>query len=181
MGWVMHWINAPGALKRLKESRAALLDVTPMKGDCGKLCNHACCQPDETGENGMLLYPYEEQLYRKPIEGFPFRLEPDDRLHKGGMRLICEGRCPREHRPLACRIFPLRMRVTDVEGHTQVTAELDPRAWAVCPLPEEGGLRAMRQDFVAAVEQAGKRMCESTVLLMALLKEQQELDDTRKL
>ena len=181
MGIALKILAAPGALRTLRAARSLLESQTPLKTDCGRLCGHACCQPDETGENGMLLYPYEEQLYRKPIEGFPFRLEPDDRLHKGGMRLICEGRCPREHRPLACRIFPLRMRVTDVEGHTQVTAELDPRAWAVCPLPEEGGLRAMRQDFVAAVEQAGKRMCESTVLLMALLKEQQELDDTRKL
>jgi len=73
------------------------------------------------------------------------------------------------------------MRVTERDGQTQVEAELDPRAWAICPLPEEGGLRAMRQDFIAAVQQAGHAMCKSTVLLMALLNEQRELDETRTL
>ena len=75
---------------------------------------------------------------------------------KGGWRLVCEGACPREHRPLACRVFPLRVRLiaNEADGTTQATAELDPRAWAVCPLLEKGGLRAMSGDFIAAVEQA---------------------------
>ena len=108
---IMKLLGKPGALRALEEARAALGELTPLKRDCGRLCGAACCQPDETGLNGMLLFPFEESRYRRPIEGFSFRLVDDDTLFKGGKRLVCEGTCPREHRPLACRIFPLRLRI----------------------------------------------------------------------
>jgi len=183
MGKLMGWLAAPFALKKLKAARAALADRTPLRIDCGRLCGAACCQADETGENGMLLFPFEEKLYRKPIEGFDFRLADDDTLYKGGKRLICEGECPREHRPLACRMFPLRVHVYEDEQSdaARVKAEIDPRAWAVCPLPEQGGLRTMSPEFVAAVEQAGRLMCRNVYLLEALLNEQRMLDETRTL
>ena len=181
MGIVLTALNAPFALRRLKAARALLSDLTPLKSDCGRLCEGACCQPDETGLNGMLLYPHEEKLYRKTIEGFAFTLLDDDGLYKGGKRLVCEGVCPREHRPLACRIFPLRMRVNATDDSPSVTAELDPRAWAVCPLLEEGGLRAMRSDFIKAVETAGEILCANTEIFTALLNEQRALDEARHL
>lgn len=181
MGFVMNLLTAPRALRTLREARALLDTVTPLRSDCGKLCENACCRADTTGENGMLLYPFEEKLYREPIDGFPFRLAPDDSLTKGGWRLICEGRCPRAYRPLACRVFPLRIRVAADEqaARTDVTAELDPRAWAVCPLPEAGGLRAVRQDFIGAVEQAGTMMIRNVCLLEALLNEQRLIETLR--
>lgn len=183
MSFVMDALAAPGVVRKLREARALLNTVTPLRSDCGRLCGGACCKADETGENGMLLYPFEERLYQKPIEDFPFRLAPDDRLVKGGWRLVCEGVCPREHRPLACRIFPLRISVT-VDRKTReecVKAELDPRAWAVCPLPEEGGLRAVRADFITAVEQAGTLMYRNTYLLEAILNEQRMVEEMRRL
>lgn len=183
MGKLMQIIAAPFALKTLKAARDKVKDVTPFKGDCGRLCGAACCRPDETGENGMLLMPFEDRLYQKPIDGFPFHLVDDDTLFKGGKRLVCEGVCPREHRPFACRIFPLRIRV-DIEEDSQtilVTAEIDPRSWAVCPLPEEGGLRAMRKDFVEAVEDAGKLLSGNVYMLEALLNEQRMIDEMRRL
>ena len=103
MAVVMNMLLKPGALRTLEEARAILENVTPLKKNCGRLCDAACCQSDESGENGMLLFPYEECFYEKPIEGFPFHLAEDDTLFKGGKRLVCEGVCPREHRPLACR------------------------------------------------------------------------------
>ncbi|MCE5343699.1 MAG: hypothetical protein LLF96_09005 [Eubacteriales bacterium] len=183
MGNLMEWLAAPFVIKTLKAARALLNDRTPLKMDCGRLCGAACCQPDETGENGMLLFPFEEKLYRKPIEGFDYKLVDDDRLFKGGVRLVCEGECPREHRPLACRIFPLRIRVAcyDENPEVRVRAELDPRAWAVCPLLEQGGLRTMSQDFVTAVEEAGWLLSRNVYLLEALLNEQRMMDETRKL
>ncbi len=182
MGKLYRYLAARGAKKRLTEARRLLEDVTPLKRDCGRLCGGACCQSDESGQNGMLLYPFEESFYRKPIEGFDFRLVDDDTLTKGGKRLICEGSCPREHRPLKCRLFPLRLRVvTDDDGATaHCEAELEPAAWAVCPLCEQG-VQALSQAFVAAAKQAGDELIRQTDLLEALYHEQEIIDETRKI
>lgn len=183
MGVILNLLAAPAALRTLRAARALLENETPLKGDCGRLCGHACCQSDETGENGMLLYPFEDRFYRKPIEGFPFTLKPDDTLVKGGWRLVCEGVCPREHRPLACRVFPLRVRLiaNEADGTTEAKAELDPRAWAVCPLLEEGGLRAMGASFIHAVEAAGELLAANTFMLEMMLAEQCMVDEMRRL
>lgn len=170
----------PAPVDILKEARELLRDLTPLKTNCGRICGGACCQPDpeEEGENGMLLFPHEAELYQNEIEGFPFHLADDDTLYEGGKRLVCEGKCVREHRPLACRIFPLRMSVK-ADGH--VEAEIDPRAWWICPLCEQGGLRAMSGAFVEAVKQAGEKLCEDPQLRAALVREQQMIDETRHL
>ena len=183
MGKLLGILYAPFALKTLREARKLLEDATPLKTDCGRICGGACCKADETGENGMLLMPYEERLYREPIEGFAFRLENDDTLYKGGKKLICEGKCDRAHRPLACRVFPLHIKVVTDEGgdNAHAEAEIDPRAWAVCPLTEQGGLRAMSGEFISAVEQAGTLLCRNVHMLEALLNEQRFLDETRRL
>jgi len=146
----------------LDRARELLENVTPMKTDCGKICGAACCQPDEEDLNGMLLFPGEERYYQ---EADWCRLIPHGSTHL----LICQGRCPREHRPLACRIFPL---VTLPGGR----APLDPRAWPVCPLMPSGR-RGLREDFVAAVKQVA-RMLEEDPRQAAFLKELKDLIDS---
>lgn len=182
MSFFLSLIQKPRALRALRDCYALLENVTPLKQNCGRLCGAACCQSDESGENGMLLFPYEEAFFQKPSEEFPFHLAPDDSLYKGGKRLVCEGKCPREARPLACRLFPLRVRLdTDEEsGETRAIPEIDPRAWCCCPLPEMG-LRALDGAFVEAVRQVGQRMIENVDLLEALYREQALLDDMRRL
>jgi len=59
--------------------------------------------------------------------------------------------------------------------------ELDPRAWAICPLPETGGLRTMDPRFVAAVEAAGNVLIRNVYMLEALKNEQTLLDWMREL
>ena len=185
MAVIMNMLAKPGAVKALEEARALLKDLTPLKINCGRLCGGACCQPspDDDGENGMLLFPFEDSFYEQPIEGMPYHLADDDTLFKGGKRFVCEGKCAREHRPLACRIFPLRMRVevNEETEETRVKAEIDPRAWCVCPLLEQGGLRAMSQDFVKAVEAAGEVLVQNIYMLEALHNEQLLLDEMRRL
>ena len=51
------------ALEAVIRARDLLSDVTPLKTDCGRICGGACCQPDEDGQGGMLLFPGEEGLY----------------------------------------------------------------------------------------------------------------------
>ncbi len=183
MAFLLPLLARPRALKALTTARELLSTVTPLRSDCGKYCDHACCQPDDTGENGMLLFPFEEHFYRKPIPGFPFRLLPDDSVLKGGHRLVCEGYCPRQHRPLSCRLFPLRLRITLDEAGVQpgIQAEIDPRSWALCPLPERGGLSAFAPAFVQAVEQAGALLAQNLWLLRFLVVEQEKLDQGRRL
>lgn len=181
MAFVMNALARPGAVKVLEAARRELETLTPLKINCGKLCGGACCEPDESGENGMLLFPFEEEFYKKPIEGMPFHLVDDDSLYKGGKRFVCEGKCSRADRPLACRIFPLRIRVETEDGETCAKAEIDPRAWCVCPLLEQGGMRAMSQEFIAAVERAGNILKDNVYMLEALLNEQRMIDEMRQL
>ena len=179
-----HMTNTPEeqeALLALKEVRTLLESLTPLKTNCGKLCGGACCLNDETGNNGMALLPLEHMLYQEPIDDFPFRLLPDDSLVKGGMRLVCEGECVREHRPFQCRIFPLRIHVSGDAADIDIHAEIDPRAWAICPLPEMGGLRALDARFVSAVQEAGERLVQNDRMLAALRHEQAMIDELQQL
>ena len=182
MSFFMPFFARPAALRALRDAYDILGDLTPLKMNCGKLCGAACCQSDDSGENGMLLFPFEECFYEKPIEGFPFHLADDDTLFKGGKRLVCEGTCPREHRPLACRLFPPRIRVmVDESSEPYAKPEIDPRGWCCCPILEQGGLRAMSQEFIEAVRLCGECLMKNTHMLEALYNEQRLMDELTSL
>ena len=46
----------------LEHARALLLNLTPLRQDCGALCGGACCTPDEEDRSGMMLFPGERAL-----------------------------------------------------------------------------------------------------------------------
>ncbi len=100
-----------------------LLDrVSPVSGDCGRLCNAACCTCDDgaSDENadysmGIYLLPGEEKLFTGHEDwlqwGF-LRAEdyqfPESWTGKVFfLRCLSAPSCPREKRPLQCRFFPL--------------------------------------------------------------------------
>ena len=87
----------PEALLR---ARAILENVTPLKTDCGLLCQGLCCRPMEGEMTGMLLFPGEEAYY-EGREGYRMTAT------EAGTLLICSGRCDRADRPLSCRLMPL--------------------------------------------------------------------------
>ena len=58
MSVFMPLVARPAAVRALRDCYEILGDLTPLKSNCGKLCGAACCESDETGENGMLLFPY---------------------------------------------------------------------------------------------------------------------------
>ncbi|MBQ7656378.1 MAG: hypothetical protein IJS41_07715 [Clostridia bacterium] len=133
------------ALEAVLEARRMLDSVTPLKADCGRSCGGACCQPDEDGQGGMLLFPGEDVLYAPLPTGFSIC---EDSAVLPGMKLLtCSGTCNREDRPLSCRLFPMLP--------TRNGAKMDWRAWAVCPLMESGK-RGLNPAFVEAVKEAGK-------------------------
>ena len=130
----------------LLRARALLEDVTPQLADCGKLCGAACCQSDEDGLGGMFLFPGEESLIGDADWA---HIAPNRAL--GGCKLLtCEGRCDREQRPLACRIFPLTPTALKNGGFG---VRIDRRSFAVCPLAV-GGLPGLDPQFVHAVRDA---------------------------
>ena len=117
---------------------------TPLTLDCGRLCNQACCQGTE--ENGMWLFPGEEDLlFDEPS----FLIQPTERFFASGRSLnwlICQGSCFRELRPLSCRIFPLTPYINEKE---LVMVDIDPRANPICPLAK--GKDQLQPDFVRIV------------------------------
>jgi len=155
----------------LSFAREKLKNVTPLKTDCGRICGAKCCRSLEGEETGMLLFPGEDAYYReKP--GWEIRET------ESGPLLICPGKCEREERPLACRIFPLMPVVRD----GTVRAAADQRARAVCPLARQG-IRAMAPEFRAAVKEAGTALLAEEAqrrFLERMTGEQDELKELRE-
>ena len=109
-----------------------LLDrVSPIDGDCGKLCGCACCTPegDETQEGlgdfvlGMYLLPGEEKLFSMKEDWLKWSVEnaedyefPDSWHGKVYfIRCTTPPFCHREMRPIQCRTYPL-MPYIDKDG-----------------------------------------------------------------
>ena len=135
------------SLNTVLAARDLLRELTPLKTDCGRLCGGACCEGDE--ETGMLLFPGEDALY----ETCSFaRVIPAD-FALGGEQVklfVCAGRCERENRPLACRLFPLFLTFKD-DGTTKL--RIDRRAKSVCPLTDYG-IKSLDPEFKQAARKA---------------------------
>ena len=127
----------------LEKARNLLKEVTPLVRDCGSICSRNCCLPNEDNSNGMLLFPEEENYYKEA--SWCKIIEKEQ-----GKVLICEGQCPRENRPLACRIFPLSPYITKEE---KVKSKMDFHSQEICPLYRQGK-KALQQLFVKKVEEA---------------------------
>ena len=125
--------------KQMEEARNHLETLTPLVTDCGVLCQAACCRPDEDGQGGVTLFPGEEALYADANWA---------RLESGV--LYCDGHCPRENRPLGCRIFPL---TPNRKKDGALCVRVDRRAFSMCPLAP-CGVRALNPAFVRAVQDA---------------------------
>jgi hypothetical protein len=120
------------------QALALLRDATPLKTDCGTLCNRACCAPDGDGQGGVLLLPGERELYP-----FPWgQIEGDV--------LFCDAPCDRSRRPFNCRIFPLVPAKTK-DGTWSV--RMDRRASSLCPLFGYG-IKGLDPSFVRAAKEA---------------------------
>ena len=132
----------------LLKARACIGALTPLKTDCGALCGGACCETDADGKGGVYLFPGES------ADEFVWgHVDADD----FGQMLICDGPCDREHRPFACRIFPLTP-VRNADG--KWTVRLDARARRMCPL-YRSGLRGMNPEFARACAKAVRTIAQT--------------------
>ena len=153
----------------LREALDLLENVTPLAVDCGQVCDGRCCRPSEDS-SGMLLFPGEETLLAD--EGYT--MTPTG----GGMLLTCGGRCRREMRPLACRIFPLFPYVGE-DG--RVRAVYDPRSFRLCPLTQNCARVPLRRDFVRAVRRAGRLLMRDPACAAFLRAQSREMDELLRL
>lgn len=138
-------------------------DLTPLKADCGKLCDCACCKGDENV--GMRLFPFEQsQLPVKELEN--------------GVRLVvCNGKCNRQNRPLACRIFPFFPTVDD-KG--KVYVEVDFRGARLCPMITHSDEIIFDKGFFKALKKAGKILAKDDACLEFLRDSTEEIDMYKK-
>ena len=138
-------------LSAVLKARDCLQDSTPLRRDCGLYCGAACCMGDE--KTGMLLFPREEALYKNCAFG---RIVPTN-YHLGGriaLLFVCKGECPREERPLSCRLFPARILMNG-------EIAMDTRAATICPL-FTSGTDAFTPSFRLAVREAAKALLADT-------------------
>lgn len=121
-------------LQAYEEAYCLLENCTPLRFNCGKLCNAICCQ-SQHGEDGMFLFPFEEERYKNQTQ---FKIIDSNWTLSNGRiikLLVCKGQCKRNMRPLACRIFPLAPLLTN---NDMLRIKMDIRGRRVCPLCQEG-------------------------------------------
>lgn len=135
-------------------------DVTPLQYDCGDLCGQICCRPNPENSLGMYLFPGEEIMFTGSEEWLKYeKHEPDLYDFPGNWTypvyfIQCLRPCPRESRPLACRLFPLAPHLLG-DGTLLIiyeTMELPYR----CPLITNK--TTLREDFIDTVALAWREM-----------------------
>ena len=144
--------------KRTWRAIYRLLDkVSPIDGDCGKLCGSACCTVNgqiAEEEMGIYLYPGEDKIHDKSADWLEWTVEraedydfPDS--WTGNIYFVrCKTppRCPRSMRPLQCRTFPLTPHLT--EDGMLLLIYNDEELPYICPLIENNA--ELNSDFVRA-------------------------------
>ncbi len=146
--------------KRMYDKILKILgELTPLKVDCGVLCESACCKGEDNV--GMLLFPHEESSLHIVYTDF------------GGRLAVCNGTCNREERPLACRIFPF---FPTVDNKGRVFVEKDNRAQRLCPLLEHSDEIIFNPKFFKALKKVGKILANDKECLDFLRQVTEEID-----
>ena len=91
----------------------------------------------------MILFPGEDNLpasirvSAREMNGYPVSFA------------VCKGRCPRDKRPLSCRIFPF---APYLDAHGRLSVIPDPRAKYICPLLAQIARPFINRRFLRALE-----------------------------
>jgi len=135
-----------------KKAYRMLDNITPLKFDCGLLCKSRCCKGDN--ETGMHLYPGEEVMQNSNK-----LIKIMDKLFDGEKIkfAVCNGKCDRRNRPLACRVFPLVPYISQ-DGRLHIVG--DPRAKHICPLLLHCDLVKMDRRFKSSIYKVFRLLME---------------------
>ncbi len=130
-----------------KKAYRILENTTPLKKDCGTLCNKACCSGDEN--TGMYLFPGEEILLQSLSDSFAIKeIDSSNKLLNSVKLVVCKGSCYRKNRPLSCRIFPLTPYISTDD---KLEIIMDPRAKSICPIAKYSSAKDIDKFFVKRV------------------------------
>lgn len=121
----------------------AIGPFTPLTYDCGALCGGACCKGGD--DMGMYLFPHEEEA----LDLSAYRVVESEM----GKMVVCNGKCDRENRPLACRIFPF-FPILREDGRIEVLP--DPGANRLCPMLQNIDVIRFDKAFLRSVRRAGR-------------------------
>ena len=130
-------------------------DKTPLNTDCGVLCNKICCENEYADDDrGMFLFPGEERMYDDlpdwvVLKPTGIEYSPDKNITLA----VCNGKCDRERRPFACRIFPLA-GVINKENELKII--MDNRGKSMCPIAFAMQVDEIDISFVKSVTKALK-------------------------
>ena len=153
----------------LEIARSLLMNVTPLKTDCGLLCDHACCKPSADSGDSVWLFPGEEEIDMSWGEITDIRLPVTNTEAKS---LFCRDYCARESRPFQCMIFPLVPYFSKKQNAWSV--RMDRRAYMVCPLTGYSK-KGLNPEFVENAEKAVRILSETETgerFLQALAREE---------
>lgn len=108
--------------------------VSPIDGDCGKLCGSLCCTCDENDASdefdmGIYLLPGEDKLFTKKEDWLVWSTERaedyeyPDSWHGKVYFIHCKTPpvCDRGKRPIQCRTFPLAPHLTEDGSLVMIT------------------------------------------------------------
>lgn len=139
-------------IKKWENLYRMMMDLTPLEVDCGSLCSKKCCST-RNARPGVCLFPGEEVMFEKEAGWFKIEEHPAGEEHFTGAKplfLNCRGSCPREKRPLACRLFPLAPYL-DRQGRLEIIFDGD--ALFICPLVRLKGPEDLAPAFVEQVRE----------------------------
>ena len=151
--------------------------VSPVSYDCGNLCSKACCvvpEPvrkamDETDDFGLYLFPGEEGLLEQTEGDFSWTEGDASEWffpHSWNgttirfAQCLNPNKCPREHRPFQCRIFPTLPHFAE-DGQLHLVFN-DMELPYLCPLIEED--MEINEDFLKETRNAWQILAEDPLI-----------------
>ena len=163
----------------LLEAYDVLSDITPKKYDCGMLCSAACCSENSAhgkeDDCGMLLLPGEKELLSGEA-GFDFTEQSD-----GSNLLVCKGKCIRDLRPFACRIFPFYPKIENTGKRLSVQILPDPRSRGICPIHSDFRKRKTHVAFLRAAKKAVRILLKDEDIRRELMSQSEMISDIEQL
>ena len=159
-----------------------LLDrVSPIDGDCGLLCNAACCTSGSSLDMGIYLLPGEEKIHSKNDDWLTWTVDDAEDYEfpeswKGKVYFVkCKTppKCPREKRPIQCRTFPLTPHITEDGELYLFYSDVDTPYR--CPLIDEEV--ELQERFVQATYTVWKHLIEDPYIYDLVRQDSKQRED----
>ncbi len=149
-------------MDKLIQASRILDNITPLDTDCGLLCGKACCSGKDN--RGMLLFPGEAEIFSRSNKTWLTVTDSEITLESGeNIKLLtCNGDCPREMRPIACRIFPLIPYIND-ENILEIRPDI--RSASICPIFSNPEKYIIQEEFIDTLYDAFEILLEDENIL----------------